>query len=280
MIEPGHKRCVCGLSEKFPLCDGEHGGADWSCSATTDVELVVVAGRHLRSVAERLAHHLGGIPLLEPRSLAARRALVLTDGTELDTLRSLLEPLTTERTEALAIDVPGGAIHGALGIPVRSVPPHEPLHLWRNLLRALEEPVSTEPLRRAFLSHAVADEARLEPVVAYLRQQLGAELFVCADSIPGGSDWRSSIVGSLERAEVFVYLSSEASRSSTYCAFETGYAMARDLPIRVVMLDAGSPPPFLSQLQAIDLPRLQARRPWLSADEALVEALLDALSGG
>lgn len=277
MITPGSKRCVCGQSTKFPLCDGEHGGADWSCSPVAEVELVVVAARHLQSVAERLAHHLGGIPLLAPRVLATRRALVLTDGTELDTVRALLASIRADEVEALAVDVPGGAVHAALGVPVRTVPPHEPLQLWRNLLLALEEPVSTEPLRRAFLSHAVADEARLQPVVDYLRAQLGAELFLCADSIPGGADWRASILGSLQTAEVFVHLSSGASRSSTYCAFEAGYAMALGLPLRVVMLDPGQPPPFLAHLQAIDVPRLQARRPWLSQDEALVEALLEAL---
>lgn len=277
-MQPGANRCVCGRSTKFPLCDGDHGGADWSCSAGASIGTVVVATRHLRSVGERLAHHLGGVVLHGLAGpVVADRALLLTDGTELDTLKALCETVTATHTEALAIDVPGGAIHAALGIPVRSVPAHEPLQLWRALLQSLEEPVDTAPLRRAFLSHAVADEARLEPVVAYLRSTIGAELFVCADSIPGGADWRASIVASLERAEVFVLLVSEASVRSTYCAFEAGYALAKGLPMRTVLLDAVAPPPFLAHLQALDLPRLQARRPWLSADEALAEGLLAVL---
>ena len=209
--------------------------------------------------------------------MVAERALLLTDGTDLDALKRLCTTIRASHTEALAIDVPGGAIHAALGIPVRCLPPHEPLQLWRALLQALEQPVDSSPLLRGFLSHAIADEGRLEPVVAYLRAQFGAELFLCADSIPGGADWRASIVTSLEQAEVFVLLVSQASVASTYCAFEAGYALAKGLPMRMVLLDPVAPPPFLAHLQALDLPRVRARRPWLSADEALAERLLTVL---
>ena len=41
-------------------------------------------------------------------------------------------------------------------------------------------------LASAFLSHAVADENLLIPVVDRLREQYGAKLFLCGDSIPTG----------------------------------------------------------------------------------------------
>lgn len=278
-MERGSNRCVCGKSSRFPLCDGDHGGADWSCTGGDTIPVAVLGAAHLQSVADRLAHHLGGVAVHRRRHLQAGRALVLTDGTDLLELRALLQRVDTPAVEALAIDVPGGAIQAALGVPVREVPTHEPLQLWRALLQALEQPVCTETLRRGFLSHAVADEARLEPVVQYLRTEFGAELFVCADSIPGGADWRASIVSSLDEAEVFVLLVSDASVRSTYCAFEAGYALAKGIPVRMVMLESVAPPAYVSHLQGIDVPRSLARRPWLSADEALAEALLEALAG-
>jgi hypothetical protein len=93
------------------------------------------------------------------------------------------------------------------------------------------------------------------------------------------SDGREyAILAALYRAERFVWVGSEASLRSTFCAFEIGWARSRGIPARAVSLDGSLPPPFFADVQAVDLPRRRAARPWLSDDEALVEALLDALA--
>ena len=131
---------------------------------------------------------------------------------------------------------------------------------------------------RIFVSHAVADEARLFPVLQALREQYGLELFVCADSIPSGHEWQQVIRAQLTQCDLFLIVSSKATVSSVYCAFETGMATALEKPVRVIHLEGDATLPYLSHVQASEIPRLLARKPWLTEDEALLDAVLDGLS--
>ena len=91
----------------------------------------------------------------------------------------------------------------------------------------------------AFLSHAVKDEALLVPVVQRLRELYGAELFLCGDSIPTGSNWQHAIMQGLAGADVFVVLLSAAVKASHFCSYEIGYAMGMRKDVKVGQCGGG-----------------------------------------
>lgn len=274
------KRCVCGRSARFPLCDGSHGDG-WECAATArSVGTCVLAGPHLASLGERLAHREGGIAAHRLEGgITAERLIVLTDGTDLDALQPELARVTGRACDLVVVEAPVAcAARLGRGFRVHHAAPDDPLHLWRSVLAALEGEVDAPAaLPRAFVSHAVADEPVLQPVIDYLSRWAGAEIFLCADSIAVGEGWREAIDRALRDSEVFVLVGSAAAFASTYCAFEVGQALALGKPCRVVSLDGTPPPAFVGHVQATDLRRHRARRPWLSEGEALVDALLDAM---
>ena len=82
----------------------------------------------------------------------------------------------------------------------------------------------------------------------------------------------------LKRCDLCLFVASEASRDSVFCAFEAGMALALGKPIHLISLDGQSPPVHLQHLQAIDANRLQRRKPWLTPQDALLEASLMALN--
>ncbi len=212
--------------------------------------------------------------------IQASRLIALSDGTDLAQLGGELARLSGDQRIAVAVETPISALHKTFsGWSLRHAQPDDPLHLWRSVRAAIAgEDVPTHAPPSVFLSHAVADEPTIQPVVDYLRRYAGAEIFVCADSIQPGDSWRERIDAELRAAECFVLIGSAASFASTYCAFETGAALALDKPCRVIVLDGTSPPAFIGHIQAVDLQRHRARRPWLSHADALSDALADALS--
>lgn len=274
------RRCVCGRSERFPLCDGSHRG-QWSCSTPApEVEVAVIAAHHLSMVGERLAHELGGVAMQTVRHpTRAVRAVVLSDGTELD--RLLQSVARVDAQERIAIVVDGAAALVGRALPdwsVRLARSDDASGLWGAVWEAMSAmPVEVPILRSAFVSHAVADEPQLQPVLDGVRRA-GAELFLCADSIELGTDWRARIEHALASSERFVFVVSEHSVRSTYCAFEAGFALARGRTPRLISLDGTLPPAFLAHLQAADIPRMVHRQPWLTPSEALMQALVDAIS--
>ena len=100
-----------------------------------------------------------------------------------------------------------------------------------------------------------------------------------ADSIDPGTDWQAVIRRELRSRDLFLFISSKASKGSAFCAFEAGVATALDKPIRIVSLDGGSPPTHLQKIQAMDVKRLRMRKPWLRPTEAVYEACLMAIQG-
>lgn len=274
------KRCVCGRAASFPICDGSHVSDDWRCDAPERIDTCVLATGHLLSVAERLAHALGAVAVhrLARRPPAARCLIVLTDGSDLDALLAEAARIEAPERRALIVDAPSSVALAFPGWAVQQVRPATPLELWSALRRAVREEARPLPLQapRTFVSHAVADEARLEAPLAALRRR-GVPIFLCADSIPAGAVWHRQIIDALQAAERLVFVLSEASAASSFCAFELGYATARDLPVRIIALDEVAVPAFVQHRQAASVPRLVRRRPWLTAEEALLEALWGAL---
>lgn len=278
------RRCICGRSGRLPLCDGSHAAEGWTCAALPGAALarVFAAAPHNHTLAERLAHVRRGQPLHRlDGPVVAEELVVLTDGTDLDHLRPALARLQAGTTRVLVVGADVGLLAAAFpGSRLTWVPEADhPAVLWTALLRALDDPGAPVPpaVRRLFLSHATADEARIQPAVTALRD-LGLEVFVCGDSIPAGSRWWDEIRAALQACDRFLLVLSAASRDSGWCAFEAGAAVAWDKPVQLISLDGTLPPSYLAHLHMLDLPRAQRLRPWLDDEDALIEALIAPLA--
>jgi hypothetical protein len=210
----------------------------------------------------------------------AQELIVLTDGADLALLFPLMAQVRAAETRVLAIGVPSSLVGGALGGRITHVEDGPGPSLWRRVLAALETP--GEPAvachRRWFFSHASADEARIEPAVAYLRRELGLDVFLCSDSIAAGSVWQSEIATALEQADAMLFVCSAASAASVFCAWELGWATGRGVRLRILRIDDVAPPVSIQHLQMADVGRLLRSRPWLDTDDALLHGLLQAMA--
>jgi len=270
------RRCVCGRSATFPRCDGAHADAGWACGPEAPAPgLAIAAGPALQSLADGLAARLSAQPA--HRGLPARPAALVRLCDPADP--APLAGLRADRELALAIGLPAHLAAAALpGVPVLELP-DEPLDaLWAAAVAAISAPwppaaAAAGPLPAVFLSHAVADEPLLELALLALRAG-GRAVFSCADSIPPGSDWAAALRARLADAPLFVQVVSDASLRSTFCAWEAGAAAALGKQIRAVLLPGAALPAWLQGVQAEDVARRQARRPWLGLREAVAEALV------
>jgi len=278
------KRCICGQSARLPLCDGAHAKEGWGCGQDLgpDVASVFVASPSLINLSNRLAHRFGGVSanvVVDP--IRTVRLVVLCDGHGICELSRRMESIDYTELHLLAVDQHPSTLAWAFEDAVFSAQVDtEAPHLWQRV----ETLVSGTPrgvIRRArpvvFLSHAVADEGVIFPTVQTLRNQYGMEVFLCADSIPVGSAWRTRIEEALEGCTVFLLLASAHANRSVFCAFEAGCAVGRGKRMRLVCLDESGPPAPLQEIQGPNVQRIMACKPWLEAQDALLEACLDAL---
>jgi hypothetical protein len=285
MIPPTHKRCICGRSKTPPICDGSHRSEGWSCieSDSEGLGFAFVASRSLSNLADRLAHRFEGASLSSPADSARCATLVIiADGQDIERLQKIWASVEAERTLVMCVGVAPSVL--AWAFPEASfllLQSESPALLWKSAeaqLLADPQPASQQAPPRVFLSHSVLDEALLFPIVQALRGHFQIPVFVCTDSIPTGSDWHGEIQQELEDCDVFLFTASEAANRSVFCAFEAGMALALGKPIHVISLDGQPPPIHLQHLQAIDANRLQRLKPWLTQQDALLEASLMALT--
>lgn len=247
--------------------------------ATARAGVCFVAAPCNENVAERLAHTLGGLAAHRVDGpIDAERLVLLLDGHELDAALPLVDRVRARRRELWALTP------AARGLPlegyVRVDAVAEQTPGWERLLRAARADAPAMPPREAapiFLSHAVADEPTLTPVLDDLRRW-GLDVFACGDSIAAGTDWEERIVGALRERPSFVLAVSAASVRSVWCAFEAGMARALGKRIALVTLDGTPPPSFVQRHHAFDLARELRARPWLTPRDALASALLTAAS--
>lgn len=275
--------CICGRSARAPLCDGSHRTEAWSCARVPgpDVPLAFLSDRTYANLADRLAHRFDGVVLEgESRPSRVRRLVVLTGGDALAGLQARVASMPHDTCTVMAIGISSTALGWAFpDAEYTTLSTLSGAALWAEAesFLASGRGVRTRTRRpRVFLSHAHQDEATLFPSVDALRSVHGLDMFVCADSIPGGADWQGTIERELRERDLFLAVISEHAARSTFCAFEAGMAVALDKPLRLVSLDGAPPPAHLQHLQSADVPRLRARKPWLPSDAALVEAMLDA----
>ena len=278
------KRCVCGRSGRMPLCDGSHRSEGWECSVDTAdlVRFAFAANDNLRNLADRLAHRFKGQSLQSAaETIRCERLVLVTDGQDVDVLRRIAKAVQRVETLVLCIGMAPSVLGWAfpeadcVGIEADSGP-----LLWSQVEDAVAQAVPAAEVHRprVFLSHSVQDEESLFPIIDALRDHFGLELFVCADSIPSGSGWHEEIRRQVEGCDLFLFISSAAAASSSFCAFEAGIAFALNKSVHVLSLDGTPPPLHLQSIHAIDVERLQARKPWLTHGDALLEACLTALS--
>lgn len=280
------KRCICGASSTFPICDNTHESKGWTCTVGVgQVDLALVASSSLQNLAGRLAHRFGATVLTAPQRLVCERLVVFSDGQDVGVTRRIIADVSAQHVMVCGVGVTAASIQWAFpGVSVRELEDRTLGGLWQ----AAQAAVSGFPASVAaasavsrpsvFLSHAVADESHLERLIGTLRDGFGVDLFVCADSIPPGAVWHERIAAELEQRDVFLLVVSRASSSSTFCAFEVGVAVAMGKPIRLVSIDGSRPPAFVQHLQAADVPRLIRAKPWLDVESALLEACLSSLT--
>ena len=279
------KRCVCGQSKTYPLCDGNHEAEGWVCSAIQDEAnaLAFVADPHLRNLADRLAHRFGGVSLhASTGPVRAHRLVILTAGLGVDYIRAARARVQADENLVIGIGVSEGLVNWAFpesqSVAVSSEPAPA---LWPTVVDAIEGVSSTltsHARPSVFLSHSVADENAIFPPISALRDYYGLPVFVCADSIKPGSRWQDEIRTRLEACDLLLLINSQSVAQSTYCAYEVGMANGLGKPVRVVNLDESALPTYLAHIQAVSVPRLMERKPWLNLEDAILDALLTAVS--
>ena len=97
-------------------------------------------------------------------------------------------------------------------------------------------------------------------------------IFVCADSITLGDHWYSSIEEALCKSDLMIAICSQGFNQSTFCGFEIGMARALKKKIYPILLDESSFPSYLQHLNAVSINRLINTYPWLSPQDALLQA--------
>ena len=278
------KRCVCSLSKIFPLCDGRHQSEGWRCGEPSNdiITTAFMASPGLVNLADRLAHRFNGTSLhLSQGDIQCNRLVIITDGHDLDHVRANAARVSSTKRLVLGVGLEKSVLSWAFPDTELISLVDEPNLLWiaaeQAVLKGSGEPVSvTAP--HIFLSHAVDDESIIFPVIENLRDHFGLKIFVCADSIPSGSKWRDEINRQLNHCGLFLFMASQHSAESVFCAFEAGSAMAMGKEIRLINLDGASLPSYFQDVQAMDVCRLLKRKPWLTQEAGILESCLAVIT--
>lgn len=75
-------------------------------------------------------------------------------------------------------------------------------------------------MARIFISYSRADRQFVDELVPLLRELYGQDCLFFDDQIPGGANWWSLILAEITSCDLFLYLCSNESLSSTYCQNE------------------------------------------------------------
>ena len=234
------RRCVCGRSRRFPVCDGSHTEKGWSCAPAQvkTKDTVILSVSHYLSLAEKWSYRLGAIHSSRVNEMLRCNDLwIVCDGTDFERLLVEKERILAARIHLVAI--------GCDPIFLQQLGPFYSTHLlrdegigslWAQLL-ALEPHktnTSVAAIPRIFLSHAVADDHILLPVVNYMRRYFKADIFVCSDSIRQGSNWYETIEKAIRDSEILFFAISQSFLRSSFCAFEVGVARAKKAPFSLL----------------------------------------------
>lgn len=281
------KLCVCGRSAEFPICDNSHEEEGWTCAAEVAWNrLGFSASRRYQNLARKLASHYEAALILPGEPYHAVDTLVtVVDGTDLQFPLAIQSQIQARQRWVVSLGAATTLLASQLSadkiVDLGHIPPFQAFSHIRQALdkgaSAPPEPTARQMLASAFISHAIKDEPLLLPAIHYLRDYFQANFFLCADSIPSGSDWQKTIDRALHQQDIFVVLLSKAVLASHFCSFEIGMAYALKKPIVILSLDGSRPPAFVQHLQMIDLPRIAYQKPWLTLPDILLDELLNSL---
>ena len=278
--------CICGQSKNYPYCDGSHHNTQWSCGSppNEESELLISTGPNLYNLAKRLAFKLGAKVCIEHTNQVPQKLLRLCD---------LSSPFPTphikaEATLNLALGVPSEFISKKAPHSVtRELPFSDPIKLYTSIIKLLKSGDCWSPIhkqnniktKRIFLSHAVSDQPKFSWLITQLRVQYELKVFVCSDSLTFGSQWYPEIIENLQQSDLMIQIITSAAKSSTFCAFEAGYAVAKEIPLLLLCYEDGTlPPAHLQHLQAYELWKLRQTQPWLNIDELALMTILETLT--
>lgn len=278
------KRCICGQSSRFPLCDGQHKQEGWTCAKSSKqfIPLGILAGENYFSLAEKLAHHLQA-RLIEfsVSNSVYQKLLILTDGTDLEQISLLLEQTQYKEAQIITIGIPSTLLENRFSkITSISEISANMRHLWSELLLAISTQNTasdSQKPKKIFISHSTKDGELLIPVINYLRRYLELEIFLCSDSILVGELWYAKITKEIEDADVVIALHSYNFVHSHFCSFEMGMTRALQKRLLIIGLDSTTLPVFLQDIQTEFLEKNQEQKPWLSKQEALIDLIINKL---
>ena len=173
MEPPPAKRCICGNSKLFPLCDGSHRSKNWQCEGRPGqvAKWCFVAGPHNENLAAKLSAAFRGVAAqIGAGEISAERLVVITEGTDLDSVVPMAAQISAPWRMAVAVNTePETLAHAFPGWPIQAVRGDSSIELWqqiRSLCASDADAKVSRPrpiqLRSAFLSHAVADEPLIQ----------------------------------------------------------------------------------------------------------------------
>jgi hypothetical protein len=222
-------RCACGKSKKMPWCDGSHKDDDWACENVIEPQIkrAFLGAPDLLNLVKRLAWRFDGEVINAADSLSGQQLVIVEDGSTLATLQNTLKHLNFAEIYYVGVDFPTQVIAQAFEfkahIQVNDLLDDsfaalentierwfsgdfspQPSHLQQESKQTNE--YRCETLKHVFISHAVADETFLLPVVESIRQLTQLDVFLCFDSINEGEKWRRQINAALEECELFIHL--------------------------------------------------------------------------
>ena len=199
---------------------------------------------------------------------------IFCDGSDLEILCTQRKSIQAHHVTLVAINIDPQFLYrlGAID-DLRIINDDLKIPLWTQL-QTLTQHTQKGHRKSIFLSHAVADEVILVPILAMLRTHLGHHVFSCSDSITTGGNWYEEISQALKDSDYVLCILSQGFSKSTFCGFEVGMARALNKDIRMVSIDGSIPPGYAQDIQMLDVPRYMKNRPWLEFEEALLECML------
>ena len=278
------RRCICGHSSQFPICDGQHQQKGWGCTTSPQKQLKmgIIAGENYFSLAEKLASHLKAqVVGFSSDACLYQTILILSDGTDLEEISSRVAHIQYKEARIITIGIPASFL--ASSFPnTRSVAQISAnmRDLWVELLAAISTKITKRQdptMTKIFISHSTKDGEFLSPVINYLRQYFGLEIFLCSDSILGGELWYPKIISALENTDAVFAIHSQNFTSSHFCSFEMGAARALQKRVLIIALDDTPLPVFLQDIQADFLSIHQSKKSWLSPQESLIDIIMNKI---
>lgn len=105
----------------------------------------------------------------------------------------------------------------------------------------------------AFVSYCSKDTQRVRPIVDYIAQIQGLNIFFAEISLQPGDSIGQRIVQNITNANVFLLFHSQCARESTYVQQEIGVAIANNKIIVPLLLDDIKPSGMLEGVQYLKL---------------------------